>query len=209
MLWALLTLLLCGCGEGARGGAEWQAPPDDSMPQPFAHAEDVPDYMRDWHMPEAFPADFAERWNAEVRQYLDRQLETGTGELVEALNACATPLPLGDDYAAAQARALASAQHVCALLQRRNEGDYLVYRTANDIPRNLTWQNGADEPELGSPNAIKGGTLRLALQRFFPDTLRPIGPGSSTNIRLYLYDDITLPLVRIHPGTDHIIPGTA
>ena len=209
LLWALLALLLCGCGKGARGGAEWQAPPDDSMPQPFAHAEDVPDYMRDWHMPEAFPADFAERWNAEVRQYLDRQLEASAGELAEALNACATPLPLGDDYAAAQARALASAQHVCALLQRRNEGDYLVYRTANDIPRDLTWQNGADEPELGSPNAIKGGTLRLALQRSFPDTLRPIGPGSSTNIRLYLYDDITLPLVCIHPGTDRIIPGTA
>ena len=209
LLWALVPLLPCGCGKAARSGAEWQAPPESSMPLPFARSRDVPDCMRAWRMPESFPADFAERWNAEVRQYIDRQLETQGAEMAEALNACATPLPLGPAYDAAQARALTAAQGVCSLLQRRGEGDYLTYRSMNDIPWNLTWQNGEDEPELGSPRATKGGTLRLALQKSFPDTLRPLGPGSNNAVRRYLYDDISLPLVRIHPGTGRIIPGTA
>ena len=209
LLWALLTLLPCGCGRGARGAADWQAPPEVSMPLPFAQSRDVPDYMRAWRMPEAFPANFAERWNAEVRRHISRQLETQGAELADALNACATPLPLGPAHAAAQARALTAAHGVCALLQRRREGDYLSYRTENDLPPDLAWQDGACEPELGSPHATKGGTLRLALQKSFPDTLRPIGPGSNNPMRRYLYDDISLPLVRIHPGTDRIIPGTA
>ena len=209
LLRALLPLLLCcGCGEGVRSGAEWQPPADDTMPPAFAEDENVPDYMRAWRMPEGFQG-FTARWNATVQEYIDRQLETQGAELADALNACAVPLPCGAAYTAAQTRALSAAEAVSAFLRRRGEGDYLRYLPEDALPDNLDWQDGADEPEIGDPQALKGGTLRLGLQRSFPNTLRLFGPNSNNATRRYIYDDITLPLVRLHPATGHIIPGTA
>lgn len=93
--------------------------------------------------------------------------------------------------------------------RRRREGEYLVFLQEKSLPCDLHWQNGSGQPELGSPKAIKGGVMRLALQRSFPNTLRPFGPNSNNATRRYVYDDIDLPLIRIHPGTGELIPGTA
>ena len=199
---AVVLLMLPGCGEGARSGVEWQAPPDKEMPPAFSKEDHVPDYMRTWRMPEGF-AGFTERWNRRVDEYISKELEKLEKELKE-LQPAAT-----EDNPAAQSRLQEVQAAISDYNLRRQEGPYLSYRSLKDLPEDLEWQDGADEPEIGSPQAVKGGTIRIGLQKSFPNTLRLFGPNSNNPTRRYVYDDISLPLVRLHPATGRLIPGTA
>jgi microcin C transport system substrate-binding protein len=80
--------------------------------------------------------------------------------------------------------------------------DFFRFATPADVPAGLVWESGADLPELGSPNAQKGGEFRMRLQDF-PNTLRTIGPDANGGFRPYLLDDMSLTLARIHPN----LPG--
>lgn len=89
-------------------------------------------------------------------------------------------------------------------------GDFFQFRTPQDVPMDLVWEKGLDEPEIGDPNAKKGGVLRRHFPDFsFPATLRPFGPNSNGAFRGNLYDDIDMPLVTLHPATMKVIPGVA
>ncbi len=189
-------------------GLDWESPANAELPHGFAESADVPAYAKKWHMPEGFEG-FPARWNARAAAFVDRRLEELQEECSTALTAYLSAVPGSTRHQAAQVR-LQSAWHTAAALSaRRQEGDYLVFFRENELPKNLNWQTGAEEPELGSPEAKKGGTLRLALQKSFPNTLRPFGPNSNNATRRYLYDDIDLPLIRLHPLTEAVIPGTA
>ncbi len=89
------------------------------------------------------------------------------------------------------------------------QGEHIILAPSNELPTHLSWQDGQNEPCIGSSQAIKGGTMRIALQRSFPNTLRAFGAGSNNSTRHYLYDDHDMPLVRQHPQTGKLIPGTA
>ncbi len=78
-----------------------------------------------------------------------------------------------------------------------------------ELPLGLNWQDGLQEPELGSPKAQRGGHFRLAILRSYPPHVREFGLGSNHAVRSYLYDLVDIPLVRLHPRTQRIIPGTA
>jgi len=87
-------------------------------------------------------------------------------------------------------------------------GDYLKIGNPSEVPTDLVWQNGQDQPEIGDPRAIKGGVFRKEMSTF-PPTLRPFGDNSNNGFRSDIYDDINLDLVHYHPETMAIIPGIA
>ncbi len=87
-------------------------------------------------------------------------------------------------------------------------GDYLKHGDISEIPSDLVWENGMDQPEIGDPRARKGGTLRRYIQTF-PSTISPFGDNSNNEFRGELYDYIDIPLVNIHPETMALIPGLA
>ena len=68
---------------------------------------------------------------------------------------------------------------------------FFQFRTLEDLPPDLDWENGMDLPEFGDPDALKGGTLYGALQDF-PRTLRPVGPDSNGSFRPYILDDVAM-----------------
>ena len=202
--WALL-LSQCGDGDLSSDGAHWQPPANSELPPAFdASAHAVPAYARAWRMPPGFLG-FPDRWNERVREFIKRRIEQLEEELSNEEGAIGDASP----DARQTTRLLFLREELDRLQSRRSMGDYLVFLTENELPPDLEWQSGADQPELGDPGAIKGGVLRLALPRSFPNTLRVFGPNSNNSTRRYLYDDIELPLVRIHPSTGALIPGTA
>lgn len=211
-LLSLLTvcLLLCTCRDAAQdsAGPEWEPPPDSALPLGYTAQESVPDYVRQWRMPPGF-AGFTARWNERVAHYLEQSLAEQEKNIADASKQLQDAQERGEVDAAAQARLNFALSERKKLIQRQEMGNYLVYSTEDTLPRDLHWETGAHEPEIGDPAAIKGGTMRLALQRSFPNTLRVFGPNSNNATRRYIYDDIDLPLVRIHPGTGRIIPGVA
>lgn len=204
-----LCVLFCSCdSREEQKGVSWTPPEEQEMPAAFAPGAAVPEYAQSWRMPEGFMG-FPERWNQRNREYVEKACETARAEYLAAMESRMKACPGSDEARAAEVALSASLQKYTNLLERRNSGDYLRFRAANELPSNLTWQYGNEEPELGSRKARKGGTLRLALQRSFPATLCLFGPNSNHATRRYIYDDIDLPLVRIHPGTGKLIPGTA
>ncbi|MDB9741957.1 extracellular solute-binding protein, partial [Akkermansiaceae bacterium] len=91
---------------------------------------------------------------------------------------------------------------------RINHGDYFKIKKEEDLPQNLPWTSGTPQPEIGDPNAKKGGSFTDYIETF-PNTLRVAGTGSNHSFRSSLYDDINLSLVGMHPHTDAVTPSIA
>ena len=79
------------------------------------------------------------------------------------------------------------------------------FATPEDIPDHLVWDDGMDLPDLGSPQAKKGGTLFMAISDF-PRTLRPVGPDANGSFRSYLQDESLYTYAVRHPNVTHIGP---
>ena len=94
------------------------------------------------------------------------------------------------------------------LSYRQSLGKYFDFKTEADIPDNLMWENGQDNPIIGDPKAKKGGTLHT-YRLSFPKTLRPFGPNSNGMYRGDLYDLIDMSLISYHPITEKVIPALA
>ncbi|MBS0326731.1 MAG: ABC transporter substrate-binding protein [Proteobacteria bacterium] len=77
------------------------------------------------------------------------------------------------------------------------------------LPADVRWETNDDEPLIGSPQAIRGGTLRYELGAY-PLTFRLMGPNSNDFFagwnRLFTFN---FGLVQRHPVTDHYIPMMA
>jgi microcin C transport system substrate-binding protein len=87
-------------------------------------------------------------------------------------------------------------------------GDFLKMGTPAEVPSDLVWSNGMDQPEIGDPSAKKGGVFRRSISSF-PPTIRPFGENSNNSFRGDLYDTIEMPMVNFHPETMEMIPGLA
>ena len=87
-------------------------------------------------------------------------------------------------------------------------GNFLKIGNAAEIPSDLVWENGMDQPEIGDPSAKKGGAFRRYIPSF-PPTIRPFGDNSNNSFRGDLYDYIDMPMVGLHPQTMAMIPGLA
>lgn len=86
--------------------------------------------------------------------------------------------------------------------------EFFSFKSLADIPTELTWENGSDLPEIGSDEAVKGGTLYNTIQDF-PRTLRRLGPDSNGSFRPYLLDYTTLSIAHRHPNEFDFYPGLA
>jgi len=86
--------------------------------------------------------------------------------------------------------------------------EFFVFKTLADIPTDLSWEDGSDLPEIGSDEAVKGGTLYNTIQDF-PRTLRRLGPDSNGSFRPYLLDYTTLSIAHRHPNEFDFYPGLA
>ena len=86
--------------------------------------------------------------------------------------------------------------------------DFFSFKTLDDLPANLNWQNGMDLPEIGSDSAIKGGTEYSQIQDF-PRTLRIAGPDSNGSFRPWILDYTSLGLAHRHPDAFDFYPALA
>src|SRR5687768_16655145 len=76
-------------------------------------------------------------------------------------------------------------------------------------PRDVVWETNNDDPPIGSPEAMRGGTFNFFITSY-PLTFRLMGPNSNDAFagwnRLYT---MNFPLVGRHPVTDRFIPVMA
>lgn len=214
LCWALLT----GCDKTGERGSFNRA--SDSTPQaPLAFHPDeygyalLPGYVKSWRMPPGFSASkgeaaFPARWNLKVKQWLEQALSNEEQTLAEwnkkfaEATDSATRARLAERIASSQKRRVMLSERICG-------DDYLRLLAPSDLPLGLPWETNWDEPEIGDPRACKGGTMRLAFARSYPNTFRAFGPDSSNGFRGYLHDDVRMDFVMIHPGTGRFIPGLA
>ena len=74
------------------------------------------------------------------------------------------------------------------------------------IPANIKWETDNDEPIIGSPQAIRGGTFNTDLPEY-PLTLRVMGPNSNGMFANWNQAfSLGFTLVQMHPVTDKFIP---
>ncbi len=83
---------------------------------------------------------------------------------------------------------------------------FFQFKSLEDLPADLVWEDGSDLPEIGSPDAVKGGTVYGTVQDF-PRTLRTIGPDSNGSFRPFLLDYNSVPIAKLHPNTTEIGPN--
>ena len=86
--------------------------------------------------------------------------------------------------------------------------DFFAFKTIEDLPADLPWENGAHLPEMGSPEAKKGGTHYVRIQDF-PRTLRTVGPDANGSFRGYIWDDVMVELAHRHFDEFEFYPGLA
>jgi microcin C transport system substrate-binding protein len=80
---------------------------------------------------------------------------------------------------------------------------FFEFKTPEDVPDHLVWEDGSDLTDLGSPEARKGGTLNLFVQDF-PRTLRLLGPDANGSFRPWLLDDVAMQFAQRHPNDTSI-----
>jgi len=75
------------------------------------------------------------------------------------------------------------------------------------LPKDISWLTNDTDPVYASPEAVKGGTFRAAIQSF-PLTFRTVGPDSNSSFRAAILGN-QLSLIGIHPNTENIVPELA
>lgn len=95
-----------------------------------------------------------------------------------------------------------------AVRERLLKPEYFTFAKPDDLPKDLKWEDGMEEPEVGDENAKKGGTMRGYILSF-PPTLRVMGENGNSSFRGYHYDDVEMGLINLHPDNGRIIPCLA
>jgi microcin C transport system substrate-binding protein len=80
---------------------------------------------------------------------------------------------------------------------------FCQFKSPADLPEGLVWEDGSDLPDIGSPEAKKGGTLYGALADF-PRTLRLFGPDANGAFRGWILDNTRMFFGRRHPNDTSI-----
>ena len=158
----------------------------------------------------ASEADF-QKWypeyNRYVRDWLGKQVEEIGSDLEKLEEEIAT-----EEDSARKKKLEETKESKTKLLVRMRSrleiGDYFQFKEKGDLPDDLEWKNGSEQPEIGDPESKKGGAFRYFISSF-PPTIRPFGPNSNNSFRGELYDNVEVALVELHPGTGEIMPGVA
>lgn len=150
--------------------------------------------------------DFIPSYNAYIHKWLTEQQEHAKKESERIATALATAE--GQAKELLEGQQLANRKDLEKWEFRMGLGDFLKRGTPADVPADLVWENGMDQPEMGDPRAKKGGVLRRHILDF-PPTIRPIGTNANNSFRSELYDLVDVPLVTFHMRTMKLIPGIA
>ncbi|MCE2684508.1 MAG: ABC transporter substrate-binding protein [Verrucomicrobiae bacterium] len=86
--------------------------------------------------------------------------------------------------------------------------EFFRFAQPGDLPKDLDWKDGSEQPEFADPRAIRGGTLHQMMITT-PPTLRRVGANANNGFRADLYENNDLGLLGSHPNTDEPIPGIA
>ncbi|MFD0892230.1 hypothetical protein KBB96_12435 [Luteolibacter ambystomatis] len=138
---------------------------------------------------------FYERYNAEVLKKLqDRRAE------LDAALAKDLPDPERKD----------KKSESDALNHHLERPKYFEVFTEADLPKDLQWEDGQEQPDLGSPKAKKGGTYHNIIQgNTYPPTIRCVGAEANNSFRNCHWDDIEIGLTSFHPDTARVMPGVS
>jgi microcin C transport system substrate-binding protein len=74
-------------------------------------------------------------------------------------------------------------------------------------PAGIEWLTNESDPVFASPEAVKGGSIKVAVQSF-PLTFRTVGPDSNSGFRSAILGN-QLSLTGLHPNTLNIVPELA
>lgn len=150
--------------------------------------------------------EFVPKYNEYINNWLKNEkvkLEKEIGETEEKIQASE-----GEDRTALEVSMKDLMRTKERIEFRQSLGDYFAFKKETDLPSDLTWEDGMDQPDIGDPRATKGGAFRYYVTQF-PPTVRPFGKEANNSFRGRLYDELEIPLVSIHPRTMEVIPGTA
>jgi len=137
--------------------------------------------------------DFRPVYNDYIQSWLSEELAQQRTQLAEATD---------------EATKATIARQIEKLEFRQGLGDYLALSSMEAVPDDLVWQDGLDQPEFSDPKAKRGGVLYHSLSSF-PPTLRVFGANSNSSFRGFIWDEIMVGLVSLHPVTGKVMPGLA
>jgi microcin C transport system substrate-binding protein len=129
-----------------------------------------------------------------------------TGILVFLLAGCGESTKEAQDSEGNDFVAINNTQEV--LDYYAEHSDFFRFKTLADLPTDLTWEDGSNLSEIGSPKAQKGGTEYVRLQDF-PRTFRTVGPDSNGSFRPWILDDTAISIAHRHPQEFVYYPGVA
>ena len=90
-----------------------------------------------------------------------------------------------------------------------SQPDFFSFKTINDLPAGLNWENGSELAEFSSKDARKGGTQYSSIDDF-PRTLRHVGPDSNGSFRRWILDYFSMSAAHIYPNdSNQFFPGLA
>ncbi len=148
------------------------------------------------------PSPLAEWVAAPDSGWDEGKLPAGRAMVRDLLDALAKQLDAPDcDLAKARAEAATKVAEV-------PHPGFFTFATAADLPPDLAWETNLDAPEVGSPEARKGGTYHNWMPAF-PPCIRVVGTESNNSFRSEHWDNVEMGLVEMHPDTGELIPGLA
>ncbi len=90
-----------------------------------------------------------------------------------------------------------------------SQPEFFSFKTLDDLPADLNWENGSELAEFSSERARKGGTQYASIDDF-PRTLRPVGPDSNGSFRRWILDYFSMSVAQIYPNdSNQFFPGLA
>jgi len=90
----------------------------------------------------------------------------------------------------------------------RDNPQRFVFSGTDQLPPDLTWENGEGLAPIGDPRARRGGQLRLRVNSM-QQTLRILGPDANSTLRGPLWNANMIYLLMRHPWEDAYMPGLA
>ncbi|MEG2327525.1 MAG: hypothetical protein RSB48_04440, partial [Akkermansia sp.] len=113
-----------------------------------------------WHstakegtMPPGFEQ-FISQWNKSNKTWVEEQLT----DRIEKLGKIRQEYVRTNDPAL-MTKLVAATKDKEVFDARNKEGDYIKLLSLADVPTDLVWQDGLNNPEIGDPQAKKGGTV--------------------------------------------------
>ncbi len=149
---------------------------------------------------------FYKRYNKYVSEWLAKEKGAINKQLSEARARLAEAEPEQQETLSNEIKGLE--RELEKFIFRQSLEGFFVEGEESEIPTDLVWQNGMEQPDIGDSRAKKGGKMRY-FWLAFPPTIRQIGSNSNNGSRGDLYDNVEMYLVFLHPETNAIIPGVA